>query len=323
MKYYILYNDENHGPLSIEEMEEYDLNPSSRVWAPGWASWKDASEVEEIMAYFTAREQQSAALEEARRQEERRAPAASGHAVPGHQPQPAAPVWQPRESRPPETAPAAEQTPPAYNQYNQGNYSQPHPDPYAQPAPPAQPAQPTEWYMGINGRESGPFAIHQLVDAGLTRDTLVWCETMSGWTPAHKVPALAYLLPAPQQPQYRPDNQDNGYEPDPMNLQYEMANPWILSIIGSVLTAVVLILSIVIVSEYKSMLAGVAPHIITPLIWMICGLVSASRVNEAVRAAQYILAGRRCGAARAWGWITIVTAVASSIILIHFIATNL
>lgn len=294
MKYYILYNEENKGPLSIEEMEEFDLNPSSRVWAPGWPSWKDASEVEEIMAYFTEREKQMAA--------------AAAPATPQQMMQ--QPMMQPQQG-----APMQQQAPaPPVNQ----------PQPTYQPAQPVEPAAPSyppqrEWYMGINNRESGPFREDRLLAAGLTPDTLVWCESMPTWMTARQVPELAYLFPQPMQSQMQqaaPVVESNSDEL-PLNMEYEMANPWILNIVGGVLTLIAIVLFILIIADtpYYVNLSAVVSYAATPLIWLICGLISASRVSDAVNATQYILAGRRCGAARAWGWITIINAIAAVIVL--------
>ncbi|MCQ2288937.1 MAG: DUF4339 domain-containing protein [Muribaculaceae bacterium] len=53
-----------------------------------------------------------------------------------------------------------------------------------------------EYYYSLNGQQLGPIDESQLVAAGVTFDTPVWCETMEAWAPAGEVPALAAMFPA-------------------------------------------------------------------------------------------------------------------------------
>ena len=63
-----------------------------------------------------------------------------------------------------------------------------------------------KYYIAQNGQPVGPFEPNELLQQGLTINTQVWNETMSGWQQAGQVPELAALLaqqPAPppfQQP---------------------------------------------------------------------------------------------------------------------------
>ncbi len=72
----------------------------------------------------------------------------------------------------------------------------------AHAAPP--PPPPTAYHVAVNGQTAGPFGPQQLqsqVAAGqLTRDTLVWCAGMAGWTAAGQVPQLAGLFGPPPPP---------------------------------------------------------------------------------------------------------------------------
>jgi membrane protease subunit (stomatin/prohibitin family) len=67
----------------------------------------------------------------------------------------------------------------------------------SQPAPSTPPALPA-WHVAIEGRSTGPYALHQLGDAvaqGRIRpETLVWASGMSGWIAAAQVPELAGLF---------------------------------------------------------------------------------------------------------------------------------
>jgi len=87
--------------------------------------------------------------------------------------------------------------------YQQQGYQQaPPPD-----GPPPLPQQ-TQWYVGANGQQLGPFdqnGLQQQVGAGvLTPQSLVWHQGMAAWTPAAQVPELTSLFgatPPPLPPQ--------------------------------------------------------------------------------------------------------------------------
>ncbi len=75
-------------------------------------------------------------------------------------------------------------------------------------APPPLPQQAAAFYAAIDNHQAGPFdtnALQQKVQAGqVTRETLVWKEGMSEWTPAGQVPELQSLfasVPPPLPPQ--------------------------------------------------------------------------------------------------------------------------
>ncbi len=67
-------------------------------------------------------------------------------------------------------------------------------------APPALPggAMQAVWYVGEDGRTSGPLTSTQLADAitagQVAADTMVWTAGMSGWLPASQVPQLSRLF---------------------------------------------------------------------------------------------------------------------------------
>ena len=66
--------------------------------------------------------------------------------------------------------------------------------------PPPLPVSTPRYYLGVEGRQAGPFdlnGLRQEMRAGnLTRSTLVWRDGMSSWEPAEKVPEVASLFPA-------------------------------------------------------------------------------------------------------------------------------
>lgn len=69
----------------------------------------------------------------------------------------------------------------------------------------------TQYYVAINGQQSGPFVMNDLqamVASGqLTPNTLVWCSGMANWTEARNVAELIQLFQAP-----------GGMTPPPLNV---------------------------------------------------------------------------------------------------------
>lgn len=70
-----------------------------------------------------------------------------------------------------------------------------------------------QYYIVRNGQQAGPFDVDQLTAEGLTPQTLVWCEGMTQWQPAHEIAEVSALFaynqpptqpipPQPQQPTY-------------------------------------------------------------------------------------------------------------------------
>jgi len=53
----------------------------------------------------------------------------------------------------------------------------------------------SQYYISVDGvNRKGPFSKDELVNNGLTSNSLVWCKGMSGWTKASDVPEIASLL---------------------------------------------------------------------------------------------------------------------------------
>ena len=51
-----------------------------------------------------------------------------------------------------------------------------------------------KYYIAENGQQAGPFEPNELLQHGLTVNSLVWCEGMPNWTSASQVPELMALL---------------------------------------------------------------------------------------------------------------------------------
>lgn len=165
MKYYILYNDENRGPLELEELEEFGLNPKSRVWAPGWPNWQDAGDVPEIQEYLTRKESEAHKLREEQLNQER------------------------QRQQQAELAERSELEALTVREKAEKAVSEAAAPPVQQPE-----AKEIEWYIDVNDQEVGPVKQEELSGLGLTPDTLVWHDNLTSWTPAREVPELAALL---------------------------------------------------------------------------------------------------------------------------------
>lgn len=57
-----------------------------------------------------------------------------------------------------------------------------------------------KYYIAENGQPAGPFELKELMDHGLTVNSQVWNESMTGWTAASNVPEVMDLLRQSTQP---------------------------------------------------------------------------------------------------------------------------
>ena len=60
------------------------------------------------------------------------------------------------------------------------------------------------YYIAIDNQRRGPFPEEELLQNGMTPDSLVWCNGMEGWTRASDVPELAKYLESQKVPQFDP-----------------------------------------------------------------------------------------------------------------------
>lgn len=300
MEFYIIYEEENHGPMPVEQLSDYGLTPESRVWSAGWANWKNAGDVPEIQEYLQRRQQQLIEEEKQRRIKAQQAKAeeealqaqqamqAQGMA----QAQPIPPTQQyppqPHATMPEQPAqPVAPQAPQPQQTY---------------PQPPIPQQTASKWYMAINNTESGPFAENDLVSLGLTAESLVWTEGMVDWMPAGQVAALSHLLaaqPAPQ-PFQQPVAPSQPFADTP---QYSAPastadttlkpSPW--GLIALITSIVLLILGITVCAKisgyYYSPLATEYLQILSPaIISLVCSIIALSmesRGKSALRDAEF------------------------------------
>jgi len=69
-----------------------------------------------------------------------------------------------------------------------------------------------KYYIAENGQQAGPFEPNELLQHGLTVNSLVWCEGMPSWTSASQVPELMALLSGTP---FNPGNMDMQLPPVP------------------------------------------------------------------------------------------------------------
>jgi uncharacterized RDD family membrane protein YckC len=57
-----------------------------------------------------------------------------------------------------------------------------------------------QFYLAVNGQQTGPFTIDDLKSKNILRDTLVWTEGLDNWTKAEHIPLLKEVLRATPPP---------------------------------------------------------------------------------------------------------------------------
>jgi len=57
-----------------------------------------------------------------------------------------------------------------------------------------------QFYIAVNGQQTGPFTIEDLKAKNIQRDTLVWTEGLDNWTKAEHIPMLKEVLRATPPP---------------------------------------------------------------------------------------------------------------------------
>jgi hypothetical protein len=105
-QFFIIKNNQQFGPMPLEQLVQQGLEPNTLVWCEGMPEWKPANQVPEVMPYL--------------------APAQPTPPVPPAAPaQPQYPPQQPYQQQP----------------YQQQPYQQPYQQSYQQPGQPGQPVQ--------------------------------------------------------------------------------------------------------------------------------------------------------------------------------------
>lgn len=99
------------------------------------------------------------------------------------------------------------------------------------------------YYLGIDDQRRGPFPEEELLQNGMTPDSLVWCKGMDDWKMASQVPELAkyfaqqaippvppqnvpqYVQPQYEQPQYGQPQYGQPQYPQPQYAQPQYGQP--------------------------------------------------------------------------------------------------
>lgn len=189
-EYYLIINDSQQGPFSLEELGRYGVERDTRVFRLGASGFVNAEEIKEIKEFYfsgrrpapkpvvTAEEttiadsqsiNRQAVSEAARRERERRRKLEEARKITEQPPFP-------------------------------GSVTPPIADYPAPPvAPPfIQPSEPKEWYIINDGIQQGPVTLTELKSCTLTEQTRIWRSGMSDWQSASYVPEIApFVAPAP------------------------------------------------------------------------------------------------------------------------------
>lgn len=153
MDYYIFKGDESFGPVSIQDLKEYDLNPDSKIWRGGLTSWTEARNLPELTELLAEIEAEKEALKSRNVTQS-----------------------EPYEKQNEEDSPTAivEGAEILANDGLSDNIS-----------------VEKEYYVGLNGKESGPYSLLQVKGLQITPFTLVWTDGMIQWQEARTFPELS------------------------------------------------------------------------------------------------------------------------------------
>lgn len=94
------------------------------------------------------------------------------------------------------------------------------------------------YYVNAAGQQAGPITRENFKNNGITKDTNVWCDGMSGWTRAGDVPDLKYLfndINVPPIPPVPPVNTNTTPPPAPNQKDQCPNNYLVYAILSTVL----------------------------------------------------------------------------------------
>ncbi len=84
-EYYIVYNGQQVGPMSKEQLKLYGLEPNSQIWSKGMANWAPAYTVPELMEVINGPQQPQPQPQPAYQQPQYQQPALDLNAQPQRQ----------------------------------------------------------------------------------------------------------------------------------------------------------------------------------------------------------------------------------------------
>lgn len=81
-----------------------------------------------------------------------------------------------------------------------------------------------QFYIAINGQQTGPFTIDDLKTKNIQRDTLVWTEGLDNWTKAEYIPLLKEVLRATPPPLPNTETKTTSQQVPPPNPTRPLSN---------------------------------------------------------------------------------------------------
>ncbi len=320
MRYYLQINGKEAGPFELEDLRNQNIGPDTRVFAPGWTDWRNASEVAEIKQLFTAARttpptpkptvtptpginiNDVKAAAAAERQARLRRQSAQQQSTPG-------PLF-------------GQQMPPA-NPWGQTPPPQPQPKPAAEKA---------EWFIDVNGAQVGPLTLSQLMANNIYSGSMVWKEGMEMWHEAKDVAELkSYMQSRPPAPTESTDEySDYGYATDDAtdyssetgttatdpDIEESYGHPILLPIIALLISFALAIYNYHNLYQYdnvenslKGALANNFVWLATSIMALLCGIAAGSNHKKGELGA----AVKRSGAATAYAFTALIAIVVAYI----------
>ncbi len=326
-EYYLIINDSQKGPFALEELGNYGIERSTRVFRLGATGFVNAEEIKEIKdLYFSASRVYTKPEINTPSPRDTDAPSINMKSL-GE----AARRERERRRQIEEAQRRGEETSFSFHGTNTaGGFPPPAPE-----IPVAPPVEPKEWYLIDNGLQQGPVSLTELKSYPLTDQTTVWRAGMAEWQPASSVPEIApFVAPVPA-PIPSPVSVT---APPPISaaavVETSMVSdtsaedaraygsPNIVPIAGLILS----LLDIAAIAYFGAELLGfefdinvvVASLVLggVPLLLSLAGIVNASSARRLYFSNRIKRACKKSGAATAYGWASVIIALGMAIIMV-------
>lgn len=142
------------------------------------------------------------------------------------------------------------------------------------------------YYVDAGGKQAGPVGKHELKSRNIGRQTMVWCEGMSGWAPAGSVAELneifANIPPSPPSPSVPSSYPSAAPTPSPFN----QAQPQVQQ------------------KPSSYMWLGICTTLLCCLPFGIVSIYYASKVDSSMAQGNYDAAVKNSNNARTWGIVS-------------------
>ena len=147
------------------------------------------------------------------------------------------------------------------------------------------------YYYEFNGEQTGPVSLETLKNAGITADTLIWCEGMTQWQPASQVAEVAACI-APSLSSIPPQMK----APAPSNITQRNINA---------------------IRPDTHLVWAILTTLFCCMPFGIVAIVHASQVNGLYDAGNYAGALRASNSAKKWSLIAMISLVA--VVIIYYL----